>query len=119
MKHPALIDAQRVHLPPLHIKLGLMKNFVKGMNYQSSGFQYLKDKFRGILTDAKLEAGVFTGPQIRSVIRDSSFPSSLNEMELSAWTSFVEVVRNFLGNHKAERHCEIRKNTKKQICQVY
>ena len=87
-----------------------MKNFMKGMDHQSSGFQYLKDKFRRILTDAKVEAGVFTGPQIRSVIRDSSFPSSLNEMELSAWTWFVEVVRNFLGNHKAENHCELIEN---------
>ena len=110
VKHPALIDAQRVHLSPLHIKLGLMKNFVKGMDHESSGFRYLKDKLRGILTDAKLEVGVFTGPQIRGIIRDSSFPSSLNEMELSAWTSFVEVVRNFLGNHKAEKHCELIEN---------
>ena len=87
-----------------------MKNFVKGMDHQGSGFQYLKNKFRGILSDAKLEAGVFTGPQIRSVIRDSSFPSSLNEMELSAWASFVEVVKNFLGNYKAENHCELTEN---------
>ncbi len=28
-------------------------------------------------------------------------------MELGAWTSFVEVVRNFLGNYKAENHCEV------------
>ena len=110
VKHPALVDAQKVYLPPLHIKLGLMKNFVKGMDHQGSGFQYLKNKFRGILSDAKLEAGVFTGPQIRSVIRDSSFPSSLNEMELSAWASFVEVVKNFLGNYKAENHCELIEN---------
>jgi len=110
IKHQALIDTQRVHLPPLHIKLSLMKNFVKSMDHQNSGFQYLKDKFRGILTDAKLEAGVFTGPQIRSVIRDSSFPSSQNEMELGAWTSFVEVVRNFLGNYKAETHFELKEN---------
>jgi len=62
------------------------------------------------LTYAKLEAGVFTGPQIRSVICDSSFPSSLNEMELSAWTSSVEVLRHFFGNHKAENHCELTEN---------
>ena len=38
LKHPALIDPQKVLLPLLQIKLGLMKNFVKGMDHQSSGF---------------------------------------------------------------------------------
>ena len=42
VKHPALIDPQKVLLPPLHIKLSLMKNFVKGMDHQGSGFEYLK-----------------------------------------------------------------------------
>ena len=107
VKHPALIDPQKVLLPPLHIKLGLMKNFVKGMDHQGSSFQYLKKKFKGKLTDAKLEAGVFTGPEIRSVINDSSFPASLNEMELEAWSSFVNVFKNILGNHKAENHHQL------------
>lgn len=88
------------------------------MDHQGSGFQYLKDKFRGILSDAKLEAGVFTGPQIRSVIRDSSFPSILNEMELSAWRSFVEAVKHFLGNYKAENHCELIENMLKSYEQM-
>ena len=95
VKHPALIDPQKVLLPPLHIKLGLMKNFVKGMDHQGSGFQYLKKRFKGKFTDAKLEAGVITGSEIRSVINGSSFPVSLNEMELEAWSSFVNVVQKF------------------------
>ena len=69
-KHPALIDPQKLLLPPLHIKLSLMKNFVKGMDHQDSGFQYLKMKFKGKLAGANLEAGVFTGPEIRGVISD-------------------------------------------------
>ena len=39
----------------------------------------------------------FTGPEIRSVINDSSFPASLNEMELEAWSSFVNIVKNVFG----------------------
>ena len=31
----------------------------------------------------------------------------MNEMETSAWSSFVGVVRNFLGNHKAENYEEL------------
>ena len=110
VKHPPLIDPQKVLLPTLHIKLGLMKNFVKGMDHQGSGFQYLKKKFKGKLTDAKLEAGFFTGSEIRSVINDSSFPASLNEIELEAWSSFLNVVKNFLGNHKAENHYKLVQN---------
>ena len=115
VKHPALTDPQKVLLPPLHIKLGLMKNFVKGMDHQGSGFQYLKNKFKGKLTDAKLEAGVFTGPEIRSLINDSSFPASLNEMELEAWSSFVNVVKKILGNHKAENHHQLIQNMLKSF----
>jgi hypothetical protein len=29
--HNLLVDASKVFLPPLHIKLGLVKNFVKAM----------------------------------------------------------------------------------------
>ena len=36
VKHQALIDPQKVLLPSLHIKLGLMKNFVKDMDHQGS-----------------------------------------------------------------------------------
>ena len=38
MKHSVLIDPQKVLVPTLHIKLGLMKNFVKDMDHQGSGF---------------------------------------------------------------------------------
>ena len=55
VKQPVLIDPQKILLPRIHIKFGLMKNFVKGMDHQGSGFQYLKKKFKGKLTDAKLE----------------------------------------------------------------
>ena len=118
MKHPVLIDPQKVLLPTLHIKLGLMKNFVKDMDHQGSGFQYLKKKFKGKMTDAKIEAGVFTGPEIRSVINDSSFPASLNEMELEAWSSFVNVFKNILGNHKAENHHQLIQNMLKSYERV-
>ena len=40
VKHQALVDPKRVYLPPLHIKLGLIKNFVKAMDPNSDGFKY-------------------------------------------------------------------------------
>lgn len=63
-----LVWIHRVYLPPLHIKLDLMKNIVK-----VKGFLYLKKKFGNVLSDAKLKAGVFVGPQIRQLISDPVF----------------------------------------------
>ena len=41
------------------------------------------------------------------LIKDINYIPSMNEMETSAWLSFVGVVRNFLGNHKAENYEEL------------
>ena len=49
-----LVRSEKILLPPLHIKLGLMKNFVKAMDKDGEGFQYLKSKFPRI-SDAKLK----------------------------------------------------------------
>ena len=110
VQHPALVDPQKIYLPPLHIKLGLMKNFVKAMDPKGQGFLYLKEKFGNVLTDAKLKAGIFVGPQIRQLVRDPVFPTRLNHLELEAWQSFVEVVNNFLGNYRADNYTELVKN---------
>ena len=41
-KNP-LIESKKVLLPPLHIKLGLMKRFVKALKTDSDCFKYLVD----------------------------------------------------------------------------
>jgi len=43
--NPPLVLSVKIFLPPLHIKLGLMKNFVKGMDRTGSGFEYVRNKF--------------------------------------------------------------------------
>ena len=43
-----LIESKSIYLPPLHIKLGLMKNFVKAMHKDDAGFNYLRKKFAKI-----------------------------------------------------------------------
>ncbi|GBP17968.1 hypothetical protein EVAR_16910_1 [Eumeta japonica] len=59
------------------------------MNKDGGGFQYLKTKFPRI-SDAKMKEGIFVGPQIRELMKDSNFESTLNEAEQRAWTAFVE-----------------------------
>jgi ABC-type long-subunit fatty acid transport system fused permease/ATPase subunit len=63
-----LINPEKVYLPPLHIILGLIKNVIKAMDQNSTGFMYLKNKFPTI-SDAKIKEGVFVGPQVRELIR--------------------------------------------------
>ena len=101
VSHLPLVAPEKIYLPPLHIKLGLMKNFVKAMAKTNSlGFQYLCKKFPK-LSEAKLKEGIFVGPQIREVFNDREFEASLNDLELEAWKAFKWVCENFLGNYKS------------------
>ena len=42
VKSPPLVEPNKILLPPLHIKLGLMKNFVKAMDRKGKGFTFLQ-----------------------------------------------------------------------------
>ena len=43
--NPPLFLPEKIFLPALHIKLGLVKNFVKGVDKTGRGFQYVRNKF--------------------------------------------------------------------------
>ena len=49
------------------------------------------------LSAAKLKEGIFVGPQIREVLKDTDF-EELNLKELRAWEAFKSVCSGFLGN---------------------
>ncbi|UYV82854.1 hypothetical protein LAZ67_22001095 [Cordylochernes scorpioides] len=104
--NPPIIDSENIYLPPLHIKLGLMKNFVKEMDRNTSGFAYLKQKCSSI-SDAKIKEGIFVGPQIRELLQDGNFQNSLNEVEAAALNSFRNVCKHFLGSVKVENYRDI------------
>lgn len=106
--HEPLVHREDIILPPLHIKLGLMKNFVKALDKTSNAFIYLRSKFPQI-SDAKIKEGIFVGPQIRKMIVDSHFDELLIGKELDAWLAFKSVVANFLGSHKSVDYIEIVK----------
>ena len=97
---PALVDRSNVILPPLHIKLGLMKQFVKALNKEGACFKYVQEKFPKLSVE-KVKEGVFVGPQIRALSKDPQFLSTMTDVEKNAWLSFSEVVSKFLGNTKA------------------
>jgi hypothetical protein len=101
-----LVSAEKVFLIQLHIKLGLMKNFVKAVDKNGTGFMYLKHKLPR-LSDAKIKEGIFVDPQIRELIKDEQFEEQLDEMGKAAWQTLNNVTISFLGNHKAENYHEI------------
>jgi len=39
---------EKIYVPPLHIMLDLMKNFVKGINTTGCGFKYVRNKFPNV-----------------------------------------------------------------------
>lgn len=94
-----LVEKNKILLPPLHIKLGLIKNFVKAMDKEGDGFLYLKQKFPK-LSEAKIKEGIFVGPQIRALFKDLDFKRKLNATESRAWSAFEKVCQQFLGNKR-------------------
>ena len=57
VKYEPLVTSDKIYLPPLHIKLGLIKQFVKANKDNHEAFHHLKEIFPG-MTDAKLKEGI-------------------------------------------------------------
>jgi len=107
---PYLVEPSKIILPPLHIKLGLIKQFVKAMKVlNSSAFQYLHSKFPKI-SEVKIKEGIFDDSQIRELLRDQVFEGKMTDLEKKAWQSFREVVTKFLGNEKVAQYEQIIEN---------
>jgi len=104
--NPPLVLPEKIYLPPLHIKLGLIKYFVKGMDKTSCGFEYVRSKFPHV-SDAKIKEGIFIGPQFRELMQDKQFDEDLNETERNAWLSFKKICKDFLQNHKAVNYQDV------------
>lgn len=107
--HQPLVEPQNIILPLLHIKLGVMKNFVKAMDQNSEAFKYIGRKFPGI-SSMKLKEGIFIGPQVRELMHDMTFYELLEGTEKFAWEAFCVVAENFLGRKKDPNYKEMVQN---------
>lgn len=106
VEHTPLVDPSKIILPPLHIKLGLIKSFIKNLEPDGKAYMFLREKFPR-LSDAKLKEGVFVGPQIKKLINDPGFDKVLDSNEKAAWKSFKKVVHGFLGNRKDDNYVQL------------
>ena len=104
-----LVPRDRIILPPLHIKLVLIKQLVKALDKDGECFKYICRSFPGLSIE-KLKAGIFDGPDIRKLMQDENFILSMNPLKADAWRVFVGVVQNFLGNRRAANFDEVIQN---------
>ena len=71
----ALVDSSKLIFPPLYIKMGHMKQYVKALNKQSAYFQYIANKFPKLIGE-KVKKGIFVDQQIRQLIKNKLFQST-------------------------------------------
>jgi len=109
VENQPIVELSKILLPSMHLKLGLVKNFVKAMNQGEVAFTYLWEKFPR-LSEAKLKEGIFIGPQIWDLIKDEYFNKLLQGDEKATWHSFKFVVKVFLGNRRAQNYEELVNN---------
>ena len=108
IRNESLVPPDKVILPPLDIKLGLMKQYVKSLDKRGECFKYICPKF-SFLTYKKIKAGVFDGPKIRQLLKDKEFIETMSPEEKNGWITFSQIVNNFLGNTKSPKYKEIVK----------
>jgi len=57
------------------------------MNKKGEGFDYLRLKFPRI-SEAKINDGIFVGPQVKQLFQDPNFKNKLNAANRIAWDAF-------------------------------
>ncbi|GBN58840.1 hypothetical protein AVEN_120875-1 [Araneus ventricosus] len=77
--HEPLADRKNIIFPPLHIKLGLMKQFVKALSIEGDCLKYHISAFP-TLSFEKIKAVVFDGPQIRKLVKGEDFIGTMTEL---------------------------------------
>ena len=106
VKYETLVSKYKILLPPLHIKLGLIKQFVKALDKDGVTFIKLQSMFPK-LSNAKIREGIFVGPQIKKMLACVDLESTMNSIEKRAWVAFRHVVTGFLGNYRAPNYGDI------------
>ena len=78
-----------------------MKQLVKALHLDGKCFQHFLRTFPRFSYE-KIKAGVFDGPQIRTLVRDQAFVQAMNDKEKAAWLYFVDVMRISLEIERLE-----------------
>lgn len=92
-----LIDKTKIILSPLHIKLGLRKNFIEAIIKEERRFKYFTS-----LRYAKIKEDIFDGPQIRHLIKGDNF---MDTWRVNSFPQNVTILKTPLSeNHDSSMH---------------
>ena len=83
-----------------------MKQFIKALDRDGDCLHYICSNFPRV-SDEKKKAGIFDGPQIRTLLKDKNFMAKMTAAVALAWVAFTNVVQGFLGNKKDDNYKEI------------
>lgn len=83
----ALVPLTAVKVPPLHIKLGLFRQFVCALPKNGDALEEI-GRILPYLSSAKIEGGIFTGPEIRKILEDNNFETKLNLRQKRAFRAY-------------------------------
>ena len=75
-----LVEPAKVLLPPLHIKLGLVKQFMKALDHGGEAFKDIRLLFPK-LSETKVKGGIFTGPQVRKMLNSAQLENAMSDTE--------------------------------------
>ena len=105
----SLIERSKILLPPLHIKFGLAKQFVKALKPTIRAFRHIRQMFQSI-SEAKVKGGIFVGSQIRRMLASEELEEQLSDLERNAWQALRMIVEGFLGNHRRDDYAMVVSN---------
>lgn len=95
-------------MPPLHIKLGLIKNYLVALYRRNpETLEFLIVFFKNQLSPAKVTAGGLNGKQCNQLFVNANFLGMLDPLEKRALLGIRDVCQKFLGNERAENFEEI------------
>lgn len=96
------VNLERVLIPPLHIKLGIVQKFLTLVFVKNDkAYQVLKAGLFKRRTETKAKGGTVNGPEIRKLMRNRQFENALTANQKRAWVAIKAVIRNVLGGKRA------------------
>lgn len=113
-----LVSKDRILMPPLHVKLGVVQSFVKTVNKRDAVMDVLMKLYPGLTKEVqqkddqgvmkkkmvprdKLIKGVLNGPDIRKLVKSVEFDKVLVAAEKDAWNAIKKLIDGFFGKHRS------------------
>ena len=117
MINQAPISVEKILLLPLHIKLGLLKQFVKALDPAGAAFQHIRQMFPS-LPDAKFSGGIFVESQIKVMLANKDLEDKMSAVEKRAYAAITQIVQGFLSKSKSDNYKELVENLNVQYAEM-